>query len=243
MRLLFLLAALLLAAPTAAQVDPMETQRCIWRCLAESKGADDPAYEQCVAEKCNDAPGQSSPAAIPDGTWRYGEHPVLGLSAHVVIERGAFGVACFPSTPGVGYSTVLLATDGLIPNITGVVGAAHVFDGPYSPGGDKGLRPTQKGFAELRTDACRADIDRLRSARELKFLDVDSLSLRSVGNEAVMTVTQNGRSYDLRTAGDVAALSGTVVVPLRGSSKALGQLIRNCPAIAAELADECGSGD
>jgi hypothetical protein len=58
-----------------------------------------------------------------------------------------------------------------------------------------------------------------------------------------MTVGQNGRSYDIRTGGDVAALSGTVVIPLRGSSKALGRLIRNCPAIAAELAEGCGSGD
>jgi hypothetical protein len=244
MRVWFLLAALSLAAPAAAQEDPMELQRCIWRCLANSQGADDPAYGQCVANICDGGGESAAPnEPVQTGAWTYGEHPVLGLSAHVVVDGGAFGVACFPPTPMVGYSTVVLSTDGLIPNIGEFSGGAHVFDGPFSLGGTKRLEPTQKGFAEMRTDACSADIDRLRSSRELKFLDVDSLGLRADGNETVMTVGQNGRDFDIRTAGDVAALSGTVVIPLRGSSKALSRLISNCPAIANQLAEGCGSGD
>ena len=220
----------------------MEMQRCIWRCLADSKGADDPAYGQCVADSCEEASAPATPSA-QKGVWIYGEHPVLGLSAHVVLDGGAYGVACFPPTPGVGYSTMLRATDGLIPNVGETAGASYVFDGPFSLGGNKGLAKTPRGFVELRTDACMADIERLRAARELKFLDVDSLSLRADGNTSVMTVSQEGRSYDIRTAGDVAALSGTVAIPLRGSSKALARLLRSCPAMAAELAEGCGSGD
>lgn len=32
--------------------EAMEVQRCIWRCLAEADGADDPAYGKCVKAKC-----------------------------------------------------------------------------------------------------------------------------------------------------------------------------------------------
>lgn len=238
------LAALCIAVPAAAQDDPMELQRCIWRCLADSKGADDPAYGQCVADVCERAAEAAPPnQSIQIGVWTYDHHPVLGLSAHVVVDGGAFGVGCFPPDPTVGYSTLLRATDGLVPNVGETAGAAYLFDGPFSPGGTRGLVKTPHGFVELRTDACMADIERLRAARELKFLDVDSLSLHGGENEHVMTVTQNGRSYDIRSSGDVAVLEGTVVIPLRGSSKALSRLMRSCPAMAAELAEGCGSGD
>lgn len=45
-----------------AEDDAMEAQRCIWRCLANSKGADDPAYSACIAEKC-DGPSENQSAA------------------------------------------------------------------------------------------------------------------------------------------------------------------------------------
>ena len=41
------------AAPVAAEDDPMELQRCIWRCLAGAKGPDDPKYHKCVEAKCD----------------------------------------------------------------------------------------------------------------------------------------------------------------------------------------------
>jgi len=37
---------------TSAAEDPMAVQRCVWSCLANSKGADDPAYERCVKQNC-----------------------------------------------------------------------------------------------------------------------------------------------------------------------------------------------
>jgi len=42
----------------SAADDPMEVQRCVWRCLANAKGADDPAYERCVKKYC--AEGQTA---------------------------------------------------------------------------------------------------------------------------------------------------------------------------------------
>jgi hypothetical protein len=40
--------------PGSAADDPMEVQRCVWRCLANVKGADDPAYERCVKKYCTE---------------------------------------------------------------------------------------------------------------------------------------------------------------------------------------------
>jgi hypothetical protein len=42
--------------PAFTEPPDMELQRCIWRCLAEYKGASDPAYKRCVAKICNDTP-------------------------------------------------------------------------------------------------------------------------------------------------------------------------------------------
>lgn len=70
------LAAIALAiglAPTAAQADPMEEQRCVWRCLSGSRGASDPAYDACVRAQCTRPAARSrispapSPPARPSG--------------------------------------------------------------------------------------------------------------------------------------------------------------------------------
>lgn len=43
---------------TSPEDDPMEEQRCVWRCLANSNGNTDPAYASCVAKQCG-AGGES----------------------------------------------------------------------------------------------------------------------------------------------------------------------------------------
>jgi hypothetical protein len=68
-----LLFCLLLAgADAAAQVadDPMEAQRCIWRCLANSPGVSSPEYYSCVAQYCDgtEQGGSSVPATSPRAT-------------------------------------------------------------------------------------------------------------------------------------------------------------------------------
>lgn len=66
-----------------AEEDYMEVQRCVWRCLADSPGADSTEYNQCVAAKCNE-PAAASPAprvavpapalvpALAGPPWTYG---------------------------------------------------------------------------------------------------------------------------------------------------------------------------
>ena len=55
--------------------DPMEMQRCIWRCLHEYGPADRPEYNACVLERCDDAPPEQvwSVAPTADGQgWAAG---------------------------------------------------------------------------------------------------------------------------------------------------------------------------
>lgn len=54
----------------AAQEDPMDLQRCIWRCLADSSGASDPKYHQCVEAVCDTEVEAATPD--PDPIWRVG---------------------------------------------------------------------------------------------------------------------------------------------------------------------------
>jgi hypothetical protein len=113
-----LMALAAFSLPASAKDDPMEAQRCIWRCLENSKGANDPAYGAGVAKYCNgdsSKPEADQPSA--SGVWTYGTHPKLGLSAHVSIGEEAFGISC-DTPPGTGYVAALRMTLGLVPNAT-----------------------------------------------------------------------------------------------------------------------------
>ncbi len=97
MRLMVPGLALLLAWPglALAQGDPMEAQRCVWRCLANARGADDPAYHACVQRQCNEAPAR--PAARPPAgrqAWRSlpgTRYPAVGICQG---ENLCFMVSC-----------------------------------------------------------------------------------------------------------------------------------------------------
>jgi hypothetical protein len=45
------------AGPATAKDDPMVTQRCIWRCMADTpewSGKNAKIYSQCVSKNCDD---------------------------------------------------------------------------------------------------------------------------------------------------------------------------------------------
>ncbi len=63
----------LLAQQGQAQyVDPMEQQRCVWRCLASSPGNTSPQYHACVARLCSaqSVTPYAAPATAPP--WKSG---------------------------------------------------------------------------------------------------------------------------------------------------------------------------
>lgn len=67
---LILLILCLLATPVGAEEDPMELQRCIWRCLAGSPGAGSAQYNDCVQRLCV-APTPQTATPVP-GPWQGG---------------------------------------------------------------------------------------------------------------------------------------------------------------------------
>lgn len=115
-----------------AQDDAMEAQRCIWRCLANSKGADDPAYKACVKSHCNGEPaGSDRNASAP---WTYGLHPKLGIAAYVEIGDEAFGLACntLPANSASTAVASLRMTPGLASTATQQLAAVTVFIQPFA---------------------------------------------------------------------------------------------------------------
>lgn len=136
------------ATPAAAQMDPMEEQRCVWRCLSQSRGASDPAYDACVRAQCMGRPPRSSaapsggsakdaprPAPVPApraGAWRTVTdlaYPAVAQCAPLpdrtslclVVscpERGALALELFGLAPSHAGSPMRVTTTGAMFDLT-----------------------------------------------------------------------------------------------------------------------------
>lgn len=226
----------LLAPPAHGQDDAMEFQRCIWRCLANSNGADDPAYQQCVTDICDGgAPAYSAP---PEGRWGYGHHPVLGLSAHINVDGHALGFACIEGDGG--YSVSHRATRGFLPNQAAQAGVVNLFLGPFRAGGSSTLNSSGGDYDERKSDYCTSDIDNYRRSRAVTFIDVEEMSLTAEDDgSVVMGVVQDGRAIQIRTESDLDRISRKLTVPLTGSSAAIRQLTDQCGLLGYEMSQGC----
>ncbi|MGI1663300.1 hypothetical protein ACRDNQ_13750 [Palleronia sp. KMU-117] len=123
-RALLLLAALVAGTSAQAQEeDPeMVLQRCVWSCLANSKGADDPAYRACVDAVCVPAAGEQSaasaqpapppgaPAVLPDAIREFADENI----------RFCKEVGGTPNFSGIDMPGAGRAADGTPPFITEV---------------------------------------------------------------------------------------------------------------------------
>lgn len=70
--LMVALAILVTPASAAAQSDPMEQQRCVWSCLANSPGNTSPEYHQCVRTYCAGEDVTAQRTATGTGAWSSG---------------------------------------------------------------------------------------------------------------------------------------------------------------------------
>jgi hypothetical protein len=111
-------------AQTAAE-DPMEVQRCVWSCLANSSGASDPAYSACVEAICN-APqedGLENSAGNP-GAWTTGvTADGLGLYAAMVDPVTANTLYFLCDRSGAGYLMLTGQAEGPSATLTVQIGA------------------------------------------------------------------------------------------------------------------------
>jgi hypothetical protein len=240
-----LLAGFAFVSPSAAVEDEaMEIQRCIWRCLAGSRGPDDPAYQACVTDRCNDKGSEERVnASSAPGMWTYGKHPKLGLTAYVTIGEEAFGMSC-EVPPGTGYAGALRMTPGLLDHAAGVLSATSIYTGPFSIDGTSTYQPHPDGFVEALGDVCDLEVERVRKSKELWFLREKFIGLTAgSGDQTVMTLERDGKQIAVAGEADLPLISAPIVVPLTGSTAAINRLLKACPRLRRHVAEGCGSGD
>jgi len=245
MRFAALALVALTLAPASALAEPayMEVQRCIWRCLHDSKGASDPAYQQCVSRNCDGDDAGSKKRR--EARWTYGEHPVLGMSAHVTVGEEAFGIACTLSDyhPGNSAGASVRMTSGLVPAATQKQGAVSVYLGPFAVGGGRTFKADRRGFVEYSGNACEVGLPRLRRSKALLFLQEKILPSQTVAEDAPQALVVDGPAgpVAITQVSDLNQLGEAVRVPLAGAPAALDKLAKACPALRRQMREDCGS--
>ena len=229
MRMLFLAASLglVMDMPALAQEDPMEAQRCIWRCLSNSKGASDPAYKQCVAKFC-DVGGASDESVVSppiEAHWNYGRHPTLGLSAHIATKQGALGLACGDENQPVA----LRIENSLIAGESAVI----MFDNAE----DAFSFTKQTGeMSEQRDSTCGVALSTFRSDRSVVLIDGNMAGASSEGTG----IAAGDRTIVVRTGREALDAMPGKRISLKGSSAAIKQLIASCPVARRDIESNCG---
>lgn len=240
-----LLLLFLAATPSVAQEDPMEMQRCIWSCLADANGPNDPAYGACVSRRCESGskprPAATEPARKPKETartpartapqnpWIYGDHPLLGRGAFGYTEQGVVGLACGTS----GWPLDLRITNGFFKGAALTV----FFDNSitaYSVGAAPGPASQQSG------DACTIGLDAFKGASTLYLINGTITSVSNDASGMVITLQGSHQTAAVRNAAQALQALGGAEVALTGSAAAIDQLLAACPVARADAAGGCG---
>lgn len=249
MRALFIvLVALALPAVTAIAQgipeDAMEAQRCIWRCGHET-GRKNPAYDQCILRECNDAPNGRKPAPVSSTKpsaqpgapgWIFGDHPVLGRSAHIETSDGAIGLACayFGDSVAMTHVLALRVTPGLAHDNQ----LAVVFDPTFRSGG---VTLQSKGaYLEHPDDTCSVFLDDFKRSRSLLIVDGTYGGFDYTNGNNAITVVQDGRKTELHSVDEVRQKLRFRTFPLDGSGAAINRLIASCKAAQRDIKYNCG---
>ena len=216
------------AGGAAAQSDPMEAQRCIWRCQAEFGLTD--AYVACTRQRCGDDTA-AAPAVVTPGPgasltahWVFGSHPDLGRGAFAETPAGVLGWGCSRS----GRSTDFRLTNGLAQRGVTTV----MFDGVWPA---FSFHPTTGAASQVSDTSCELGVGFVSRGRTMYLLPgevVGSNAARLLIRQGTRTLTISGGADGLRKLGGVA-------VPLAGAAPAIQQLLAACPAIAHEQPTDC----
>ncbi|MFN7223512.1 MAG: hypothetical protein ACK4MS_05815 [Paracoccaceae bacterium] len=177
--------------PASAQGydDPMEEQRCIWRCLASSSGAASPEYALCVERVCNeqlydDADPNPDQTAIAKSAPRW----FVGATSD---GRGRFAGVSDPTWGNSFY--VMCAPDGR---------RYFAMFGPEGPGARLTLTMNGQSFAMdfvAENDGYYASVS--SDLRELVALRAASeLTINNAAGTALLQADLNGAAEAIATA-------------------------------------------
>ena len=188
------------------------------------------------------SPAAQSPAgASTDVQWSYGQHPVLGLSAHVTVGSDAFGLACgFGGVDLFRADTVSVRmTPGVAPSATSQYGILMFYD----RGGGGGNYPFKAAgpLVQHPQNACGL-LTQLQKSSRLLIVEGRQLGLSwvSASEPTVAEIEQRGVKKRIVGEKDFHLLSDFREFPLKGSGSAIRRLINACPAIKADLRNDCG---
>lgn len=223
--------------------DVMEAQRCIWRCGHETS-MKQPAYDRCIARKCDSAPTsrKSAPASSKTSSqsdaprWVFGDHPVLGRSAHIETPDGAIGLACayFGDSLAVSHVLALRVT----PDLAHDNQLAVMFDPTFGSGG---LPLQNKGvYLEYPEDTCTIHLDDFKRSKSLLILDGKYGGFDHTKGDTVVTVVQDGTNIGVRSVEEARQKLHFKTFPLDGSSTAIDRLIASCKAAQRDIKYNCG---
>lgn len=91
----------------------MEVQRCVWRCLDASPGAESAEYHACVAEQCGEAGPQSTASPVGSGIWNVvADYEGRGQAAWAIDETMGTEIFVVCSPDGRERSIDLLGAEG-----------------------------------------------------------------------------------------------------------------------------------
>lgn len=176
------------------------------------------------------------PAPVISDTWTYGEDPELGLTAHIRTTEGAVGLACVSdgSNPATVEILGFRATNGLIaPN-----GTMFMFmDRDTGVSLNKG---EGKAYGERRDTTCGVSLSDIRSASKMVLIDGTIAAVDASGARLQMTIAHEGGPTVVFDANDAAEKIGGRSISLKGSSAAIKQLLRECPAAQQDIEWNCG---
>lgn len=173
---------------------------------------------------------------ISSDTWLYGVDPVLGLSAHIRTSDGAVGIACIAdgSNPATAEILALRAT----PELIAASGTIYMFEGrtdaraiALSPG---------KPYAEVRDTTCGVSLDAIRAAKSMYLIEGKIHSIGAVDGRTEIAIYQAGNQTIVSEGSDAAERLNGKAISLKGSSKALKALLRECRAARMDIESNCG---
>lgn len=108
-------------------------------------------------------------------------------------------------------------------------------------GGNPVIR-SNRGYSFFRGNSCSAGVEDFATQQNLLILPPGKvMSVTAEGSSyKIDYVLIDGRNYRLDGPGGMNRVPGTVSVPLTGAAQAIGKLIAACPAIKADIDNNCG---
>ncbi len=209
---------------------------------ASSEAASQPPAMSAGSLRLSPLPSAaSSPADPNDGQWRYGRHPVLGLTAHVTSRGEAIGFACaFRGVDLMRADTVRIRmTPSVAASATSQYGVLMFYD-RGTGGGNYAFKP-QGAFVQMEEDACGLLQTAQKSGR-LLVVEGKQIGLTFSDAESFADIEQRGIKKRISSERDFTHLSDVFEFSLKGANLAIRQLINACPAIRADIRNECGRG-